>query len=64
MICIINPFKIFDLLGNEIATLVNEEKAAGNYEINFNASTLASGVYFYRLQVGDFVQTRKMILLK
>ena len=56
--------QIFDVLGREILTLLNEEKAAGNYKINFNASNLTSGVYFYRLQAGDFVQTRKMILLK
>lgn len=56
--------KVFDVLGNEIVTLVTEEKEAGNYDIDFNASTLSSGVYFYRLQAGDFVQTRKMILIK
>jgi hypothetical protein len=56
--------KVFDLLGREIATLINEEKPVGNYEIDFNASRLSNGVYFYRLQAGAFVQTRKMILLK
>jgi len=56
--------KIYDVLGNEVATLVNEEKPAGNYSVEFNASQLASGIYFYRLTVGSFVQTRKMILLK
>jgi len=56
--------KVFDVLGKEIATLVNEEKSAGNYEIDFNASSLSSGIYFYRLQAGSFVQTKKMILLK
>lgn len=64
--------KVYDLLGNEVETLVNEEKSAGKYEINWNAANLPSGVYFYRLQAGDlstssgrsFVQTRKMILLK
>jgi hypothetical protein len=56
--------KVFDLLGEEIITLVNEEKEAGNYEITFNASSLPSGVYLYRLQFGSFVQTRKAILLK
>ena len=45
-------------------TLVNEEKPAGTYEINWNASTLSSGVYFYELKAGSFIQTRKMILLK
>ncbi len=56
--------KVFDVLGNEVATLVNEEKPAGNYEVNFNAGDLASGIYFYKLQAGNFVQTHKMILLK
>ena len=56
--------KIFNTLGEEIATLVNEEKAVGSYEVNWNAANLPSGVYFYRLQAGGFVQTRKMILLK
>ncbi len=56
--------KIFDILGNDIVTLVNEEKPVGTYELNWNADNLPSGVYFYRLQAGDFVQTRKMILLK
>jgi hypothetical protein len=56
--------KIFNTLGEEIETLVSEEKPAGAYEINFNAPLLPSGVYFYRLQAGSFVETRKMILLK
>jgi len=56
--------KIFDVLGREVSTLLNEEKIAGNYKINFNASNLTSGVYFYRLQAGSFVQTKKMILIK
>jgi len=56
--------KVFDILGNETETLVNEEKSAGNYNIEFNASNLPSGVYFYRLQAGDFIQTKKMILMK
>jgi len=56
--------KIFNTLGEEIETLVNEEKPVGTYEVNWNAANLPSGVYFYRLQAGDFVQTRKMILLK
>ncbi len=56
--------KVYDILGNEVATLVNEQKVAGRYEVNFNASTLASGVYIYKLQAGDFVQSKKMILLK
>ena len=55
---------LFTILGEEMATLVNEEKTAGNYEVEFNASNLPSGVYFYRLQAGSFVETKKMILLK
>ena len=56
--------KVYDVLGNEIATLVNEEKTTGNYEVEWNASGLPSGVYFYRLQSGSFVETKKMVLLK
>jgi hypothetical protein len=56
--------KIFNTLGEELEILVNEEKPIGTYEVNWNAANLPSGVYFYRLQAGDFVQTRKMILLK
>ena len=56
--------KIYDVLGNEIATLVNEEKPTGSYEVNFNSSQLSSGIYFYKLQAGSFVETKKMMLLK
>jgi len=56
--------KIYDVLGIEIETLANEEKSSGTYQINWNAENLPSGVYFYRLQAGDFVQTKKMILMK
>ncbi len=56
--------KIFDVLGNEIAILVNEEKTTGNYKVEFDASNLSSGVYFYRLQAGDFIDTKKIVLLK
>lgn len=56
--------KVFDILGNEVATLINENKPAGNYEVNFDAKNLSSGAYFYKLQAGSFVETRKMILLK
>ncbi len=55
---------VYDVLGKEVATLVNEEKSAGKYEVEFNASSLVSGIYFYQLKAGDFVDTRKMILLK
>ena len=56
--------KIYDVLGNEISTLVNEYRDAGNYEAEFNASKLSSGVYYYQLKTGDFIQTKKMIYLK
>jgi ligand-binding sensor domain-containing protein len=56
--------KIYDILGKEVATLVNEEKPAGNYNVNFNALGLSSGIYFYKLQSRSFVETKKMILLK
>ncbi|MHC1739409.1 MAG: T9SS type A sorting domain-containing protein [Ignavibacteriaceae bacterium] len=56
--------RIFDLLGNEVATLINEEMVPGNYEIEFNAAKLASGVYYYILQAGSFSLTKKMLLLK
>lgn len=56
--------KIYDMLGNEITALVNEEKNAGNYEVDFNALRLPSGIYFCQLRTGDFVQTKKMVLLK
>jgi hypothetical protein len=56
--------KVYDVLGNEVATLVNEEKPAGSYEVEFNAANLSSGIYFYKLQTGAFVETKKMILLK
>ena len=56
--------KVFDVLGNEIETLVNEEKPIGTYEIIWDGEQLPTGVYFYQLRAGDFVQTKKMILLK
>jgi len=56
--------EIFDILGRRITTLVNEYKNAGSYEQQFDASNLASGVYVYKLQAGDFVSSKKMILLK
>lgn len=55
---------IYDVLGNEVAALVNEDKPAGNYEINFDASKLPSGVYIYKLTAGEFISTHKMILLR
>jgi len=56
--------KIYDVLGNEVATLLNEEKEAGTYEVMFEASNYSSGVYIYRLQAGFFVETKKMVLLR
>lgn len=56
--------KVYDILGNEVATLVNEQKEAGYYEVEFNASSFASGVYIYRLTSGKFISTKKMILLR
>ena len=55
---------VYDILSNEIATLVDEEKPAGSYLVQFNASNLPSGVYFYKLQTGSFTKTMKMILVK
>ena len=75
----INPFnpgtnirftilKVYDVLGNEVATLVNEEKPAGSYEVEFNPVSgiryPASGIYFYQLKAGEFIQTKKMILMR
>jgi len=56
--------KAYDVLGNEVATLVNEEKPAGNYEVEFDAAGLPSGVYFYQLKAGSFIETKKMIFLR
>ncbi|HRN27903.1 MAG TPA: T9SS type A sorting domain-containing protein [Ignavibacteriaceae bacterium] len=63
--------KIYDILGNEVITLVNEYREAGRYEVNFNASALASGVYIYRIaihsdkiQAGSFTNSKKMMFLK
>jgi hypothetical protein len=56
--------KVYDVLGNEIATLVNEELSPGEYEIDFSASKLSSGIYFYQLKSEGFVETKKMLLLK
>ncbi|MCA0444604.1 MAG: T9SS type A sorting domain-containing protein [Bacteroidetes bacterium] len=56
--------KIYDVIGREVATLVNEMKPAGRYQVTFNAGHLSSGVYFYRIEAGSFVQTKKLILVK
>ncbi len=55
---------VYDILGNEVAVLVNGQKEPGYYEVDFNASQFASGVYIYRLQTGDFVSVKKMMMLK
>ena len=56
--------KVFDVLGNEVTTLVSEVKSAGEYEVEFNAKDFSSGIYLYKLQSGNFSQTRKMILIR
>ena len=56
--------KVYDILGNKIAELVNEEKSAGVHKANWNAANLSSGVYFYQLKAGSYTETKKMILLK
>ena len=55
---------ILNILGEEIGVLLNEEKEAGYHSVDFNASELPSGVYLYKLQVGSYVETKKMILTK
>lgn len=56
--------KIYDVLGNKVITMLNEEKEAGTYEFIFDASNYSSGVYFYRIQAGSFATTKKMVLLR
>jgi len=56
--------KVYDALGTVVATLVNEEKSVGSYEVEFNAITLPSGIYFYKLQSGSFIETKKLVLMK
>ncbi len=56
--------KVYDILGNEIATLVNANNPVGSYEVKFDAVSLPSGIYFYRLQAGSFVETKKMLMIK
>ena len=55
---------VFDILGREVATLVDRKQAAGSYEVEFNASSLSSGIYFVRMNAGGFVKTQRMMLLK
>jgi hypothetical protein len=56
--------EVFNVLGQNVATIVNEELSAGSHRVTFNASALSSGIYLYRLKAGDFVQTKKMVLMK
>ncbi len=56
--------KVYDILGNTIATLVNEFQSAGKYEVKFDGSSFSTGIYFYRLETNSFVETRKMVLMK
>ena len=56
--------RVYDLLGEELATLVNEEKSAGSYDVNFHAGKLSSGFYIYTIKAGNFTSTKKMMLMK
>ncbi|MDQ3022726.1 MAG: T9SS type A sorting domain-containing protein, partial [Bacteroidota bacterium] len=56
--------KVFDILGKEITTLVNEIKNAGSYIVSFNGSGLSSGIYYYKIEAGNFTEIRKMLLIK
>ena len=56
--------KVYDIIGKEIKTLVNEEKLAGKYVVQFDGSNFSSGVYFYQMRAGEFIDTKKFILLK
>ncbi len=56
--------KIFDIRGREVETLVNERQSPGTYEVTFDASSIPSGVYFYKIETNGFVQTKRMMLLK
>jgi hypothetical protein len=60
----LSVLKVYDVLGNEVAILIDEYKPAGTYVINFDASRLPSGVYFYQLKAGNYLETKKMILLR
>ena len=55
---------IYDILGREVATLVNDKLSPGSYEVTWDGSNFSSGIYFYRLQTNDFTQTNKMVLIK
>lgn len=60
----VTTLKVYDVLGREVKTLVNERQTAGLHSVTFNAEDLPSGVYFYRLTAGSFVDTKKLLLLK
>jgi glucuronoarabinoxylan endo-1,4-beta-xylanase len=60
----VTSLRVFDLLGREVATLVNEVKASGVYTAQWNVNTIASGMYYYRLQAGGFVQTKRLMVMK
>ena len=55
---------IYDILGRKVESLVNEEKQPGNYSVTFNAKSITSGVYFYKLEINDYTSIKKMIFLK
>ena len=55
---------VYDVLGREVSVLVNERQQAGHHEVKFDGNGLSSGVYFYRMEAGSFVQTRKLLLLR
>ncbi|MFZ1291257.1 MAG: T9SS type A sorting domain-containing protein [Melioribacteraceae bacterium] len=56
--------KVYDILGREIAELVNDSRETGYHEVTFDASNLSSGIYYYQIKAGDFIQSRKMLLIK
>ncbi|MBU2447561.1 MAG: T9SS type A sorting domain-containing protein, partial [Bacteroidetes bacterium] len=63
-ISIFVKLSVFDILGREIAILVNENRSVGKYSVTFDTSNLPAGIYFYRMQAGEFQETRKLVLLK
>ena len=56
--------KVYDVLGKEVATLVNESLSPGTYKVEFNGSNLTSGIYFYRIETGSFIETKRMLMIK
>jgi hypothetical protein len=63
-VSVFTSLKVFDVLGREVTTLVNDNLDAGTYDVTFNANELSGGVYYYRLQAGNFVATKRMLLLQ